>query len=284
VKDPSAVEDRFQRIARRLPEELLTGQDGDGLLARPGEGPGRLLGFYSADGVLAALDSYGVLETLRARGYAHFEVQLDLQPYHHGMRLLADGLVVCDCRMRRVRGASDPCIAEFQRQPSIPDPTSPHFLPDLLVVDWLSLADPRRAFTPERPRLPGQTHPGSGVGLEVFLILTLCARRLHLHGLLETPERLHNAVLYQERSHFLDPTWEGTFLALRDLLNHLSLAELAWAMEEGRVIDDTTGEVIRWRAREQLLPLDDRLAAYFELPAWRRARSAARQSCRPRVV
>lgn len=272
MKNPAELEDRFQRIAARLPEEVLTGDEGEALLERFGHGTERLLGFYTADGILAALESYGVIETLRTRGYRHFTVELDLQPYYHAMRLRGDGEVLCDCRMRKARGATDPCIAAFQRD----------FLPDLLVVDWLHLQDPRRTFTPDRPRLPGQIHPGSGVGIEVFLILTLCARRLHLHGLVEVPERFHNAVLY-ERSHFLDPSWEGTFLALAELVEHAPLAEVAWALEEGRVVDDCTGEVIRWQPREQLYPLDERLAAYFELPAWRRERAAARERCRPRI-
>lgn len=273
MKDPTAIEERFQRIAARLPEDLLTGDEGEIMLERQGKGGERLLGFYTAEGVLAALESYGVLDTLRGRGYQHFDVELDLQPFAHTLRLQGDGEVLCDCRMRKARGAADPCIAAFQRD----------FLPELLVVDWLHLQDPRRSFTPERPKLPGQIHPGSGVGIEVFLILTLCARRLFLHGLIEVPERFHNAVLY-ERSHFIDPAWEGTFLAVTELLEDVPLAELAWALESGRVIDDTTGQPVRWLPREQLYPLDERLAAYFELPAWRRERSAARQRCRPRLV
>ena len=98
---------------------------------------------------------------------------------------------------------------------------------------------------------------------------------------METPERFHNAVLYRERTHFIDPAWEGTFEALSALLQTRSLAEVAWAMEEGRVVDALTGAPIRWLAREQLLPLDERLSDYFELPAWRRERSAARHRCHP---
>ncbi|MEZ4474594.1 MAG: hypothetical protein R3F60_28170 [bacterium] len=269
-----ALADRFLQIASTLPDEVLGGDDLEAELARFGRGDERLLGFYTREGVLTALESYGILDTLRGRGYAAFEVDFDLQPYHHTLRLLADGEVVCETRLRRARGATDPCIAELQR----------HFRPELLVVDWLHLAEPRGQFTPERPRLPGQVQPGSGVGVEVFLILVICARRLGLHGLVEVPERFHNAVLYRERALFIDPAWEGTFEALSGLLQTRSLAEVAWAMEEGRVVDAHTGAPIRWRPREQLLALDERLASYFELPAWRRERSAARQRCHPVFV
>ncbi|MCA9526110.1 MAG: hypothetical protein KC549_07405 [Myxococcales bacterium] len=265
------LEARFQRIAASLPDEVLSGDDLEGALARFGRGDDRLLGFYTREGVHTALETYGILETLRGRGYVGFEVEFDLQPYHHGLRVRADGDVICECRLRRARGATDPCIAELQRR----------FLPELLVVDWLHLSEPRGQFTAERPRLPGQLQPGSGVGVEVFLILVICARRLGLHGLVETPERFHNAVLYRERTHFIDPAWEGTFEALSALLQTRSLAEVAWAMEEGRVVDALTGAPIRWLAREQLLPLDERLSDYFELPAWRRERSAARHRCHP---
>lgn len=254
----NALERRFRRIARQLSDDLL-GADDHTLIDGLGSSAERLLGFYSQVGVEHALEAYGVFNTLRARGYRHFEVRFELDDFTHGLRVYGDGALLCDCRLRQARGASDPCIAVFQRD----------FEPELLVVEWLSLADPRAQFTAKRPQLPGQTHPGSGVAAEVFTLLTVSARRLGLHGVLEVPERLHNALLYGRRAHFIDPLMEGRFLALAELARQHSLAELAWAMEAGRIIDTRTDTPVVWAPREQLHPLDGRLWSYFDLPAWR---------------
>ena len=258
-----ALEARFRRIARTLPEDELGAGD-DAILADLGGGEDRLLGFYTVGGIERALEAYGVYDSLRGQGYTRFAVTFELDDFTHDLKVFADDMLVCEARLRRARGASDPCVAEWQRR----------FMPELLMVEWLSLEDPRRAFSPDRPRLPGQRHPGSGVGAEVMLLLTICARRLGLHGLIEVPERFHNAVIYRRRTHFFDPIMEGRFLALVDLLDGRSLGEVAWAMENGAVIDTRDGAPIEWPAREQVCPLDGRLWDYFELPAWRSTRAA----------
>lgn len=274
-----AVTERFLRIARTLPETLLSGEDSNALEREILVGLGavedeRLLGYYTVEGITAAFEAYGIFDLLRARGYQRFEISFDLQDFTHGLKILADDTVVADCRLRRSRGAKDPCFAEFQR----------HFVPELLDIEWLALHDPRQTFTADRPQLPGQQHPGSGIGHEVFVLLYISARRLGLHGIIEVPERFHNAVFYRRRTHFLDPVFHGCFEALCELVDHHPLSEVAWALEEDRVIDARTQAPIRWAPREQMGIIDHRLDDYFELPAWRRARNEARRACKPRIV
>ncbi len=277
MKDIDQLVSRFERIARALPEEVLHGHaslEDEVLEELIGPHDDRLLGYYTRQGIEAALEAYGIFDTLRARGYARFDVAFDLQTHAHALRVNGDGLRVCEVRLRRARGVEDPCFAEYQRA----------YAPDLLVVEWLSLADPRASFTADRPRLPGQTTPGSGIGDEVMVLLYLCARRLGMHGVVDVPERFHNAVFYRRRTHFFDPGFEGLFMALQRLLERHPLSEVSWALEEDRVRDARTGEVLRWAAREQALPIDPRLDHYFELPAWRRARSHARSAVEPIIV
>ncbi|MCA9543480.1 MAG: hypothetical protein KC613_03790 [Myxococcales bacterium] len=280
MKDYRALRERMQRIARKLPPDLLSGAADHDLLHEVMTGLGaaaddRLLGFYTEAGVLAALEAYGILDGMRHRGYSQFEVRFELEDFAHTMQVVSDGLVTCECKLRRIRGATDPCIAAFQRD----------FLPELLDVEWLALSDPKAEFSPERPRLPGQDVPGSGLGAEVFITLVLAARRLGLHGLVEVPERFHNAVFYQQGPRFIDPVFQGRFEALADLLKPHTLAEVSWALEEGRVVDAGADDApLLWAPREQLYPLDQRVAQYFELPAWRRARAEARRTCRPRIL
>ena len=56
MKDPTAIEERFQRIAARLPEDLLTGDEGEIMLERQGKGGERLLGFFASILELAELE------------------------------------------------------------------------------------------------------------------------------------------------------------------------------------------------------------------------------------
>lgn len=277
MKDIDPLVRRFERIARQLPDDLLRGDSSieeDVFADLMGGGDDRLLGYYAPAGIEAALEAYGIFDTLRARGYGSFAVEFDLQDYAHVLRVRADGLLVCECRLRRARGVEDPCFAEFQR----------HLVPDLLSVEWLSLADPRAQFGPDRPPLPGQDHPGSGIGDEVFVLLYITARRLGLQGVVDVPERFHNAVFYRRRTHFFDPAFEGRFQALQRLLDRHPLHAVAWALEEGRVVDARTGEPVVWAPREQVLCIDRELERYFELPAWRRARAQARQAIDPHLL
>ena len=234
---------------------------------------GRLLGFYTRRGMLRALEAYGFLDELRHRGYAEFDVEFRLDEYAHRMRLLADGLLVCECRLRRTAGATDPCLAEVQSRHPV----------ELFYVEWVQLEDPRAEFTAERPRLPGQRYPGSGLGQEVFTLFGIAARRLRLDGILEVPAYFHNAVLYARAARFIDPFVEGRFLALTSLLAHHPLHEVSWAITEARVVDDR-GEPIGWTPREQLVAFSPALVDYFEMPEWRRARNAARLAFHPRLL
>ena len=68
------------------------------------------------------------------------------------------------------------------------------------------------------------------------------------------------------------------------LLSHHTLHEVAWALEEGRVLDEGTGKPMVWSPRPQLMTLRPRLARYFEGAAWRRARARARHKCEPRLT
>lgn len=274
-----ALEARFQSIAKRLDPATLGGHtddllDEDIFEQLTDKQEHRLLGYYSESGLLAAYEAYGLLDDLRARGYSDFKVKFTLEEMAHRLQVYGDDLQICDLKIRRVVGADDPCIAEYQRR----------FTLELLYIEWLELEDHRGRFTEERPPLPGQTTPGSGLSEEVFLMLTISAKRLGMDGILEIPQRFHNAAFYGHRAHFIDPQMEGRCLAVKELLNHHSLGEVAWAMEEGRIRDRRTGEIIDWPPREQLVPLSPALKRYFETSAWRQTVSRTRRALKPYIL
>jgi hypothetical protein len=133
----------------------------------------------------------------------------------------------------------------------------------MLKIEWLMLQNPRAKFSPERPRLPGQHHPGLGLGMQTVQFLVHLAEAHHLAGVLNFPEFFHNAYLYLEYFHYCDPHLKGIVLALRRDLVELSLAELSWAIYLGCVIDANTGQTYEWQAGALVLPLEEKLKKHF---------------------
>ena len=63
----------------------------------------------------------------------------------------------------------------------------------LLRIEWLLMQNPRARFTAQRPRLPGQKHPGLGLLADVIALLIVACDRLQLGGLLFVPAHYHTA-------------------------------------------------------------------------------------------
>src|SRR5690554_7171923 len=97
------------------------------------------------------------------------------------------------------------------------DTSTPPFAP-MLNIHWLLMQNPQASFGPGRLPLPGQTHPGTGLGEQVMGLLRNSCRRLKLGGLVTVPAHFHNAMMYAGTYHYIDPNAEGALLALhRDL-------------------------------------------------------------------
>ena len=146
---------------------------------------------------------------------------------------------------------------------------------NLLNIRWFSLQDPRAHFTPQRPRLPGQRYPGTGIAREAFNLLVKCALLSKRDGIVNSPEHFHNAFMY-EGFLFLNPSDEGKFCAMkRDLQEDIktkSLAAVSWAIYLGflRCTDKDGNETkVKWEAREQAFPLSDNLKSYFNSPDYK---------------
>ena len=134
----------------------------------------------------------------------------------------------------------------------------------LLSVEWLLLQNPRAGFSPNQPPLPGQTHPGLGMLNDIVALLRLAAERLHLDGLVFVPSQYHIAAYGHRHLRFLDPEAARLFRALYQLLRPLHLAEATRHVAEGRVVDEDTGEVVRWLPRPMLLPVTQALEQHME--------------------
>ena len=248
-----------------------------GVVPRRGRGT-MLFDFYAPGDVDEALVRYGVTPKLAARGFSETRVELDTSEPER--------------QVVRVRGRRDGALHLLGEAFLHTDvfSTSAPFAPllhgrevPLLFIQWLRLQDPTRAFAPDRPRLPGQDYPGLGVGREVVRMFLGMAERLGLGGIASCPEFAHNAVLYAAAFRFFDPAAQGRFEALQQSCAGLTLAELAWAVESGAVLDDSAGRPLAWARDEMICPTGDVLRAYLDSADYRERTAQARTTCRLRI-
>ena len=247
---------RYRYISRRLdPQELSgaagTNDDNFGLTEEDVYLPGwtgrketRFLGFYSKHGLELVFERTGFLDRLRDLGFAHPTLALQLDdPGGQTLRIFGGPdrrELLVELRLRRDR----------RRLPGL----------ELLSVEWLLLQNPRADFTDAgRTRMPGQDHPGLGMLSDVAAMLQVACERLHLDGLVFVPSQYHVAAYGSGYLTFLDRDARARFEALQRLFHHTPLPEATRAVAEGRVVDTTNGEVLKWRPSPMVLPVSGKL-------------------------
>lgn len=216
----------------------------------------RFLDFYGDQGLAEAFERYGLFGALRARGWTDTRFTTHAHDDRH--TLFVEGLPtgadaerdewvrLLELVVRRDRLVLDEQLGF-----------------DVLTVDWLLLQDPLRDFDEARPRLPGQQHPGLGIGERVLEMLYRVVDRLALDALVTTPEYLHNAILYARELRFADPTFDAQRAALEELLMEqegLSLAQASWAVEWGTVLD-AEDRSVEWKGEAMVRAMNDELKA-----------------------
>ncbi|HYL06650.1 MAG TPA: hypothetical protein VE075_11455 [Thermoanaerobaculia bacterium] len=246
---------------RRSPDEAdweLSFEDLQPGLGGP-QRPNRLLGACSRQQLELTLERAGLLERFRQLGFPNPAVSFDLEhPGGETVRIHADpgaGALLAELRLRIDRRTA-PGLA-------------------LLRIEWLLLQNPREAFTPARPRLPGQEHPGLGALRDVIALLIVACERLQLDGVLWVPAHYHTAAQGRRTSRFLHPEDEGVFRALEPALAGLPLPAAALAVEHGRVLDGVTGAPFVWHPMQVVVPASDRLRHQLDGDEYRRLADAA---------
>ncbi len=235
--DPAALVSEPDDIGWTLTEEDLAG-----LL--PGHGhQTRFLRYFSRHGVELTLERFGILDALRARGFTNPVVTLDLDhPLGHTLRIYGDPArteLLVELRVNRSLRLVDGM--------------------EVLVVEWLLLQNPRMPFTPTRPRLSGQQHPGLGMLREFLGWLVMIAEILQLDGIYYVPSHYHVAAQSRSLVRFLEPEDEAWFRALEAVVGHLPLDQADAAVHGGCVVDRATGEAVEWRTCPMVLPVSERL-------------------------
>lgn len=251
--------------------DLLTGDIGPALHV-PAD---QFLGRFTRDDLRAELESAGILPHLRALGYAEAEMRFECEDLEHRLFLVdpASDVVLVDLRMADASWTHD---IEALRAAGLS-------VLSVMAVHWLSLQHPRGSFTRERPRLPGQKHPGLGLGKSLYLRVAQWARAWGRDALLNVPEYLHNAAIYSAIFRFADPERQGWFEALTRDLAHVPVAVASAAVEEGQVID-AAGEVVAWEPGEMMAAVSEPVRAYLASPAYAEIARDAREKARFRIA
>jgi hypothetical protein len=245
-------------------------------LGLPSTGEPRLfLGRLSTGALRRALESVGIPAFLAGRGFPEVRVDTDLAEGEHRLRVAAadDGAVLIELR-----------LAEMATPlPAVLRGSGPETL-HVLAILWVALQNPRASFTAERPRLPGQDHPGLGVGRRLYEVLCGWAAAFGKDALLNVPEHYHNALFYAAQFRFLDPVEQGRFEALRRDLSGLRVADASFAIEEGRVHDQAADRPFAWDPGAMVAAVGVALTGVLGGTAYRQAVAAAREAARFRVA
>ncbi len=216
----------------------------------------RLLGYYSSRGIEKALKRYGVFKDLERIGYP--DVRVELQTIDNFRQRL---LIFSDESLKM-----EPLMDMVIKREILPDlarinPDYPRINSQYILIEWLCLQDPKRAYRNTQAPLPGQSYPGLGMGWKVLVILEFMARRLGAAGLVNIPEYYHSARFFHRFFRFASPEIEGELLALdRDTFPH-HVVDASWAVVHGLVNRD--GKRYSWSGSPQILPLHPQIKAYF---------------------
>ncbi len=140
---------------------------------------------------------------------------------------------------------------------------------EFLILEWLTLQNPLLRFSPKRPPLPGQEHPGLGLGKKVVDLFVYLARLTRKDGLLAFPAYFHNALLFIRYFQFLNPEKQGEILAIEKAFPDIPFKHLAWVVYLN-CLRGEDGRAYEWKAEEQVYPLHKSLKEYLENKAYRK--------------
>ncbi len=218
------------------------------------------LNTYSPRDMLAIVERVGLSDHLKARGFEMPIVDLDVneEQIHH-FRLYngkkSPESLLIDLRLSESRFIPDSRFFESGNELSTLD---------MVVIEWLSMQNPRCGFSDNRPQLPGQMKPGLGALQYLMKMMYIVAEGVTKDGFLDVPDHMHGAVMYSKNFKFFDPAHEAVLRAILRDLKRYSLPDLSWGMITNTVIDKSTRKPQVYDPSEQIFPVSKRLHDYFK--------------------
>lgn len=267
-EDVGSIVRRFRRIEREASNRDRGGGGGsdwaltenDITVGLGAESDTRVLGYYSKHGLELQLERLGILNQIRAEGFASPTLDIDLQSaLGHTVRLYGGpdrAELLMELRSRRDRTSL----------PSM----------EVLYVEWLLLQNPRRQFSPDQSRLPGQERPGLGLLREIVALLVVMCEQVELDGIMFVPSHYYMAAVGRRHLRFVRAADEAVYDAMSEVVGDLDLAAASRAIDAGRVVDVESGQPVRWHAPPMILPVSKRLSNRVVHAGYAAAYAAAR--------
>ncbi len=261
------VENKFKSVSEKISDLSLqkTGalQNEESPLSEP---LGRkepadkfFMGYYGEKGLREALTRYGIFQLIEKKGYHDFVMRLNCSdPYRQRLRVYSDG-----------KYDEEKLLLDLVLKPGVLTDRDdlPDSLPQKVIqyvqIEWLLTRDHAQLCRSPQNLLPGQNVGGLGIGKEIFVLLMIMAERLEKDALIAVPDHFHNAILFGSRFKFLHPKYEAWVQALKRDTAGYTLHELAWLLENAKVIDDVTKKVFQWQGKTQILPISQPLKKYY---------------------
>jgi len=222
------------------------------------KGTSLFLGRYSLNEVIAVLGKKSFFKEARERILWPLDYDLDSSEYPlQRLRIFyrekrPENLIV-DLKIRE--GAYSP------KNNLILGTSFPEY--NYLIFEWLTLQNPLLSFSEKKSPLPGQAHPGLGLGKKVLDIFIYLARLTKKDGLLAFPAYFHNALLFSRYFHFLNPEKEAEILTIRKSFPNVPFKHLAWIVYFN-CLRGKNNKIYEWKADEQIYPLNKPLRDYFD--------------------
>jgi len=161
-------------------------------------------------------------------------------------------------------------IREGRLTPREDRPLDPVFYAsEFLILEWLTIQNPLLDFSPRRPPLPGQQHPGLGLGKKVVDLFVYLARLIRKDGLLAFPAYFHNALLFSRFFRFLNPEKAAEITAIKKAFPRIPFKHLAWIVYLN-CLKLSNGQTYDWKAEELVFPLHKKLKPYFDSKTYKK--------------
>jgi len=246
-----------------LENESLIGEGEIFSALAEGRGTTLFLGKYSLNEVFAVLAKKSFIKEARKRNLWPLAFDMDssafpLQRFQIFLREKSPDYLIVDLKIRegvfrpKERAVAEPPLREFKS----------------LILEWLTLQNPRAEFSEKRGALPGQQYPGLGMSKKIMDLFIYLGKLTHKDAILAFPAFYHNAVLFSRYFHFFNPEKEGEVESIRRTFSHMPIKQLAWAVYLN-CLRTASGEVYEWKAEEQVFPLAKDLREYFDSKNYR---------------
>lgn len=230
---------------------------------------GSFFGLYDEKRILDKLKKVGMTEILYRKGYRNLRIQISKQD-NYTSRLYVDSADISDNETRLIELIVREGIFR-PKQSFVPGFDFKEGL-SMLLIEWLALQDPKASFSADRPRLPGQQHPGLGGLKNMQEILYSFGRSLGKDAIIDIPEYYHAAVIYSRmyseiysrKYSFFSPVDAGKLHAIMRDFSGVPLAEVSFAVTFDCLLDARTGKRVQWKPSEQIYPISDKMYRYFE--------------------